>query len=166
MPPLAFEDDQPPDFAEVDGKVEASVQVCAPERLSIFDQMPLLLLENDIFFPAPEDPLLADPASLMLGSEEVLVGSGEALVEIGSRNSSLLSEYPAAELFLGLNNDVMLGDVGNRSTLLEEEELLVPGGAIVVETVAGENVEFGQNDLAIDEEIDWNFDQVCELFVN
>lgn len=141
--------------------MEALERSCAPERMSIFDQMPLLLLENDDFFPAPEDPLLVDPSALLLGG-----GDGALAGETGSRNSSLLGEYPAVEFIHELNNDVMLGDVANQSALLEEEELLVvPGGAVSLETNATENVEFGQNDFAIDDEMEWSCDQVGELFV-
>lgn len=151
-------DNEMPMLVSQGAEEPAALETTVPDTadpLNVFDHMPLLNVEGasgDLYHQNRDVPLT--------GNSDVAEQS-EVFAVPDHCSASFLCKNPSV-LLTGLYSDVMLGDICNRSTLLEEEELLATSSGLSVETGTEESMDFCENDFALDE-LNWNSEQAGTL---
>lgn len=134
---------------------DSTTDPSAADSLYPFDEMPLLSIEGDCTCLVNLDHC---PPNNLVNGEQM-----ESFFVPDRASDLFLCENPLA-VFTNLNSDVMLGDIGNRLSLFEEEvELLAVSDGKSMETAAQETVDFGDSGFAVDE-LDWNCEQASKFF--
>lgn len=134
---------------------DSATDPSAADSLFPFDEMPLLRIEGDCTCVMNLDHCLPDN---LVNGEQM-----ESFFVPDHASDLFLCENPSA-VFTSLNSDVMLGDIGNRLSLFEEEvELMAVSDGKSMETAAQETVDFGDSGFAVDE-LDWNCEQASKFF--